>query len=411
MARARQPAAAKKTTAKRPAHKRISGKRAGPSAAASKEKKGRAKKGGSGRPAAETRAPGPPRVHLPLHAPDPKRASRTTRPAEQHPHFALPNEALVEMWYLMLLARQVGDRWFVLNRQGKAPFVITGQGHEATQVGTAAALIPGTDWVFPYYRDIGVVLTLGMTVDELMLNVFAKATEPTSGGRQMPAHWSARELNIVSQSSPVSTQIPQAAGVAWAMKCRGEPGVAAAYLGEGSTSQGDFYEGLNFAAVHRLPLIVVVENNGYAITEVQEKEMSIRDVADRAAAFDIRGITIDGNDVLLTYRTMQQIVDEARRGEGPILLECKTYRIVPHSSDDDDRRYRTRAELESWMARDPLQRFRERLEAENILQPADAEALLAEAEAEVRQAEARAQEAPDPDPDTLLDHLFEEGAP
>ena len=407
MARARQPAAAKKT--KRATRKRVGGKRAGSSTPAAREKKPRAKKGGRGRQSVETRAPGPPRVHIPLQAPDPKRARRTTRPAEQHPQFELPNEALVEMWYLMLLTRQVGERWFVLNRQGKAPFVITGQGHEATQVGTAAALIPGTDWIFPYYRDIGVVLTLGMTVDELMLNVFAKATEPTSGGRQMPAHWSARELNIVSQSSPVGTQIPQAAGVAWAMRYRGEPGVAVAYLGEGSTSQGDFYEGLNFAAVHRLPLIVVVENNGYALTEVQEKEMSIRDVADRAAAFDIRGITIDGNDLLLTYRTMQQIVDEARRGEGPILLECKTYRTVPHSSDDDDSRYRTRDELEAWLARDPLQRFRERLEAEDVLQPADAEALIAEAEQEVRLAEARAQEAPDPDGATLLEHLFANG--
>lgn len=351
-------------------------------------------------------APGPPRVRIPLHEPHPRRSGRAQRARDAHPHFGLANEALVEMWYLMLLTRRIAERWFTLNRQGRAPFVITGQGQEAAQVGTAAALIPGVDWVLPYYRDIGVVLTLGMTVDELMLNVFAKATDPNSGGRQMPAHWSHRELNIVSGSSPVGTQVPQAAGVAWALKQRGEPGVVATYLGEGSTSQGDFHEGLNFAAVHKLPLVVVVENNGYAITEVQAKEMAVADVADRAVAYGVPGIKVDGNDILLTYRTMQQAVDHARRGEGPTLLEAKTYRTVPHSSDDDDRRYRTREELESWLKRDPVQRFRERLEAEGVLTAADADALDDEAREEVREAEARALDAPDPDPATLLGHLF-----
>ncbi len=349
---------------------------------------------------------GPPRVRIPLQAPAPARRRRARRAAETHPHFGLPNDALVEMWYLMLLSRRVAERWFTLNRQGRAPFVITGQGQEAAQVGTAAALTPGKDWALPYYRDIGVMLTLGMTVDELMLNVLAKATDPNSGGRQMPAHWNDKELRVVSQSSTVGTQIPIAAGLAWASKLKGEDAVAVAYIGEGSTSQGDFHEGLNFAAVHNLPFILVVENNGYALTEVQEKEMAIRDVADRAAAYAIRGLVVDGNDLLLVYRNMHQIVQETRADGGPVILELKTYRTVPHSSDDDDRRYRPRAELEMWLKRDPIDRFREHLRHDGILTDEHAAQLDEEATTEVLQALERAEAAPDPDPATLRDHLF-----
>ena len=269
------------------------------------------------------------RKQPPVRKPRSPRGKQAQRAAEIHPQFDLPNQALVDLWYKMVLARRIAERWFILNRQGRAPFVITGQGHEATQVGTAAALTPGKDWVVPYYRDIGVVLALGMTLYELMLNVFAKADDPNSGGRQMPTHWSRRDLRIVSGSSVVATQVPIAAGVAWAAKLRGEDSVTVAYLGEGSTNQGDFHEGLNFASVQRLPLIVVVENNGYAITEQQEKEMAIQDVADRAAAYGIPGVVIDGNDLLEVYRTMQWAVHEARAGHGPTLLEAKTYRTVP----------------------------------------------------------------------------------
>ena len=349
---------------------------------------------------------GPPRVRIPLQEPATARRRRANRPRQTHPHFGLPNEALVEMWYLLLLSRRVAERWFMLNRQGRAPFVITGQGQEAAQVGTAAALIPGKDWVLPYYRDIGVMITLGMTVDELMLNVLAKATDPNSGGRQMPAHWSAKELRVVSQSSTVGTQIPIAAGLAWAAKLRGEDAVAVAYIGEGSTSQGDFHEGLNFAAVQQLPLILVVENNGYALTEVQEKEMVIENVADRASAYGIRGLVVDGNDLLLVYRNMSQLVEETRRGAGPAILELKTYRTVPHSSDDDDSRYRTRAELEHWLKRDPVDRFREHLINDGILTEDHTAQLDAEATQEVLDALARAEAAPDPQAATLLDHLF-----
>ena len=349
---------------------------------------------------------------VPVEQPDSsKRRARAQRATETHPSFDLTNQELVERWYQMVLSRKIAERWFVLNRQGKAPFVITGQGHEATQVGTAAALTVGKDWVVPYYRDIGVAIALGMTPNELMLNVLAKADDPNSGGRQMPAHWSHKRMRIVSGSSVVATQVPMAAGLAWAATLQGEDAVAVAYLGEGSTNQGEFHEGLNFAAVERLPLIVVVENNGYAITETQEKEMAIEDVADRAQAYGIRGVVVDGNDLLEVYRTMQLAVQEARMGHGPTLLEAKTYRTVPHSSDDDDRRYRTREELELWLKRDPIDRFRKHLVDDGILTDAHADELLTEAAEEIRLAEAFAAAAPDPDPATLGLHVYADSPP
>ncbi len=332
--------------------------------------------------------------------------ARTEHADETHSSPGLTNEELIRRWYQMVLARKIGERWFVLNRQGKAPFVITGQGHEATQVGTVAALSAGKDWVVPYYRDLGVALALGMTPNELMLNVFAKADDPNSGGRQMPAHWSHKRLRMVSGSSVVGTQLPIAAGLAWAAKLQGHDAVAVTYLGEGSTNQGEFHEGLNFAAVQCLPLVVVVENNGYAITEIQTKEMAITDVADRAQAYGVRGAVVDGNDLIEVHRAMQIAVQAARRGHGPTLLEAKTYRTVPHSSDDDDRRYRTREELDLWRARDPIDRLRKHLLEARILTSEQADELIAKAAEELRGAEAFAAAAPDPDPASLATHLY-----
>ena len=188
-----------------------------------------------------------------------------------------------------------------------------------------------------------------------MLGLFGKQGEPTSrrAPDAQPLGLSA-PLNVVSTSSPVATQIPHAAGLALAFKLRGEDRVALTCIGEGSTSQGEWYEGLNWAAVHRLPFICLVQNNVYAISVPQEKQMAVTNVADRAAAFGMPGVVVDGNDVLAVYAVMNEAVDRARAGEGPTLVEAKTYRIVPHSSDDDDRSYRTRDEVEQWKKRDPI---------------------------------------------------------
>jgi len=320
----------------------------------------------------------------------------------------LTDEQLLDMYYKMLLARALNQRWWMLNRLGKAPFAITGDGHEACQVGTAYALRPGRDWVVPYYRDMGVALVLGMTAREMMLGVFAKPDDPASGGRQMSGHYSHSRLRMVSLSSPVGVQIPRAAGIAFASKLRGEDDVTITYFGEGATSKGDFHEGLNFAGVHKVPCIFVCENNQYAISEHQSKQMAIENVSMRAASYGFPGVTVDGNDVLACYRAAVEAVRRARAGEGPTLIECKTYRLVPHSSDDDDRRYRRREEVEQWKSRDPILRFKAYLEEHELLNAKKNEALHKRVAKEVDEATEFAEKAPYAKPEDALTKVFVE---
>jgi 2-oxoisovalerate dehydrogenase E1 component subunit alpha len=318
-------------------------------------------------------------------APAPDRAAGTDLPLE-------------EMFRVMLLARRLDERAWVLHRQGKIAFHISGMGHEATQVGIAYAMHRGDDWLVPYYRDLALMLALGMTPLEFMLGVYGKRGEPSSGARQMPSHFGLRRANVVSTSAPVATQIPHAAGIGLAIKLKGDKRVVVTTIGEGSTSQGEWYEGLNWAAVHQLPVVCVVQNNVYAISEPQERQMAVPNVADRAAAFGMPGVIVDGNDVLAVQHAMQQAVDRARAGQGPTLVEAKTYRPVPHSSDDDDRSYRSREEVEKWKQRDPLLLFRATLQSMGRLSTqAEAEA-EAKSAAEVDQAVRAAEEAPYPDP-------------
>lgn len=332
-------------------------------------------------------------------------AKRTSRRGAD-PHFGLSDKQLLEMYYLLVVTRRTTDRMVALQRQGRVPFFISGQGHEAAQVGTASALKIGTDWIFPYYRDQGVCLTAGMTVRDLMLDFFAKRDGPASHGRQMPSHFGDSRYRIVSGSSPVATQTLHAVGTALASVRRGLKEVSITYLGEGSTGQGDFHEAMNFAGIHKLPVIFVVENNGYAISQPQWKEMAVQNVADRAAGYGFKGSVVDGNDIMQVYQTTKWAVEEARRGHGPALIECKTYRIVPHSSSDDDRRYRTRKEVEEWSKKDPVDRFRTYLFGEGILAEEQDRALRQKADDEVQEAVRYAEEAPDPSAADAMRHVY-----
>ena len=252
------------------------------------------------------------------------------------------------------------------------------------------------------------VLVAGMTPEQIFLGVFSKATDPTSGGRQMPSHWSSRELGIVSHSSPISTQVPHAAGIAYAMKYRNEDGVVASWFGEGATSEGDWHEGLNIAAIHRLPVVFVCENNEYAISVPQSKQMAVADVASRAQGYGIPGFVVDGNDVLACYRVMKDAHDRARAGEGPTLIECKTYRFLPHTSDDDDKSYRSREEVEERRHHDPIERFATYLVDGGITDRAALQTVHDEVKTQVESAIKAAWDAPDPDPATATRHVFAE---
>lgn len=327
--------------------------------------------------------------------------------APQHAALGLSQADLIAMYRTMLLSRRLDERMWVLQRQGKVAFHISCQGQEATQVGAAWACDPERDHLHPYYRDVGMVLRFGMTPRELMLALFARREDITSGGRQMPAHYSKKEAHIISGSSPVATQIPQAAGVALASKVRQEDAVTLTSFGEGATSKGDFHEGLNFAAIWKLPVVFLCENNRYAISVHQSKQMAIENVADRAMAYGMPGIVVDGNDVLAVYGVVREAVDRARAGEGPTLIEAKTYRIVAHSSDDDDRLYRSSAEVEPWKEeKDPINRFRDYLLTHGIVTAADLESIESDVMERVNDATDYAEAAPEPEPEYALEHVY-----
>lgn len=329
-------------------------------------------------------------------------------PALSHVELGLTADDCLSMYRTMVLARSLDERMWILNRQGKAPFVISCQGQEAAQVGSAFALRRGVDWVAPYYRDAGVVLTLGMTARDLMLGLFARAEDPSSGGRQMPAHYGSRRLQIISGSSPVATQVLHAVGVALAAKMRGEPTIAWTSFGEGSSNQGDVHEGMNFAGVHKLPVIFCCENNRYAISVPQSRQVAARNVADRAVGYGFPGVVVDGNDVLAVYRATREAAERARRGDGPTLIEAQCYRFTPHSSDDDDRTYRAREEVEAARRSDPIQRFRSYLLEAGLLTEARDQEVRREVNAEVDDAVAYAEAAPYPPPESALLHVYAE---
>jgi 2-oxoisovalerate dehydrogenase E1 component alpha subunit len=336
------------------------------------------------------------------------RARAATKPPSPHLALGLETDKLLEMYRHMVLTRAIDRRMWVLNRQGKAPFVISSQGHEAAQVGAAAAMRPGVDWLAPYYRDLAFSIALGMTPLEFMLSVFARADDPTSGGRQMPSHFGLKRARIITTSSVVATQAVHAAGIAYASKLRGLDEVAGACLGEGSTSEGDWHEALTVAAVHRLPFICIVQDNDYAISVPHRLQMGVDSVAKRAAGYGMAGVTVDGGDILAVYEAVRDAVARARAGDGPTLIDAKVARFTSHSSDDDQRRYRPQEELEALLRRDPIERFRTYLIEESVLTEAADEKIQQDCTAEVDQAVEVAEAATPPRAEDLLEHVFKE---
>jgi 2-oxoisovalerate dehydrogenase E1 component alpha subunit len=338
--------------------------------------------------------------------------ARQAGPSEQ-----LSPQTLREIYKVMLLARRTDERAWVIHRQGKIAFHISGIGHEAAQAAMAFAINRGIDYICPYYRDVTLMLASGITPLDFYLSLYGKQGEISSQARQMPSHFSAKHLNIVSTSAVVATQVTHAAGMAFAIKYRlsqglqapddpRQPRLALTCLGEGSTSQGDFHEALNWAGIHHLPFICVVQNNHYAISVPQEKQMAVPNVADRASAYGLEGVVVDGMDVFAVYEAMARAVEKAYRGEGATLLEVKVYRYTPHSSDDDDRSYRERSEVEDWKARDPLLTFQKALLARGVMTQADFEAEDAWARQEVESALAAAEAAPYPPAESALAPVY-----
>ncbi|MGE7905552.1 thiamine pyrophosphate-dependent dehydrogenase E1 component subunit alpha [Peribacillus sp. NPDC094092] len=325
---------------------------------------------------------------------------------KRHEQLGLNEETVLDMYRTMLLSRRIDERMWLLNRSGKIPFVISCQGQEAAQVGAAFALDRQKDYVLPYYRDVGVVLTFGMTAKDLMLSGFAKEEDPNSGGRQMPGHFGQKENRIVTGSSPVTTQVPHAVGIALAGKMEGKDLVTFVTFGEGSSNQGDFHEGANFAGVHKLPVIFMCENNKYAISVPIEKQLSCENVSDRAIGYGMPGITVDGNDPLEVYAAVKEAADRARRGEGPTLVETVSYRLTPHSSDDDDRSYRTADEVAEAKTKDSILTFGAYLKAVGIMDDDLEKQMNDEVMKIVNEATDYAENAPYPKAESAMNHVY-----
>ena len=318
----------------------------------------------------------------------------------------LDEGTLLEMYGKMVLSRTLDERIWMLNRQGKAAIMASSQGHEAAQIGSVYALKRGTDQFYIYYRDLAVMLTLGMTPREIMLGFTAKVGEPLSGARQFPTHGAYPEIGLINLSNVIATQLPQAVGAALAIRMRREEGIVISYFGDGASSFGDSHEAMNFAAIHKLPVIFMCENNKYATSVPQRRQMAIDSVASRAEGYGMPGISIDGCDVIAVYEAVTEAAARARSGDGPTLIEAQVERYLPHTSDDDDTRYRPREEIEEARLRDPLKLFSERLTEMGVLDGATDERLYAEARTEVNTVTDAVEAAEYPQTHDFFEHVY-----
>jgi 2-oxoisovalerate dehydrogenase E1 component alpha subunit len=319
---------------------------------------------------------------------------------------ALGAPSLVQMYRLVSLTREVDRRLWILARQGQAGFVLTARGHEVAQVSSAAGLRVGVDSAWPYYRDLGVALTLGVTPYEIFLGALAKATDPHSGSRQLTAHFSSPKLRIGSVSSEVGAHLPHAVGAAYAARVLGEDSVAVCWFGDGASSEGATHEAMTLAAVNRLPVVFICENNGWAISVPEAKQMAAP-VSSRAVGYGMPGKSIDGTDADAVYEATVTALDLARAGSGPSLLELAVPRLVPHSSQDDDK-YRTDEDRAAANARDPIPRLRSRLHDAGVSDATVDEedrSVVDLVEADLQ----RALSEPDPEPARARRWLYAEG--
>ncbi|MBA9088566.1 2-oxoisovalerate dehydrogenase E1 component alpha subunit [Fontibacillus solani] len=331
------------------------------------------------------------------------KSSVSTKP--KHEQLGLSNTEVVDMYKYMLLARKYDERSLLLQRAGKINFHVSGIGQEVAQVAAAFALDRERDYFLPYYRDYGFVLSVGMTLKELFLSVFAKAEDPNSGGRQMPGHFGCKRLRIVTGSSPVTTQVPHAVGLALAAKMKKKDIVSFVTFGEGSSNQGDFHEGLNFAGVQKLPVIVMCENNQYAISVPIKKQLGGK-VSDRALGYGIPGVRVDGNDAFEVYRVVKEARERAVRGEGPTLIEAMMYRLSPHSTSDNDLAYRTKEEVDENWKKDGIPKMKQYLLDHDLWSEEQEESLLREIQQQLKEAIMSAEQAPFPKPEDTLLHVY-----
>ncbi len=345
-------------------------------------------------------------------------AAKTTGSTDKYG--GLSPEELVQMFRDMYTSRKLDDAEVNLKRQQKIYFQISGAGHEAALVGAAKAMKAGYDWFYPYYRDRALCVALGMTPTEVLAEAVGSSEDPNSGGRQMPAHWGHKDLNIVSQSSCTGTQELQAAGAAEVGRIMSQVDglkdktdmykddeVVYVSIGDGASSEGEFWEAVGTASTYKLPVIFMVEDNGYAISVPSTEQVHGGSISKACAGFENLYITeYDGCDPVESYIEAKKAVDYARSGKGPALLHAHVIRPYSHSMSDDEKMYKPEAEREAEAAKDPITTFPQFLVDEGILTEEEVEEVKAEVEKAVRDAVDEALELPTPHPDTVLDYVW-----
>jgi 2-oxoisovalerate dehydrogenase E1 component alpha subunit len=319
----------------------------------------------------------------------------------------LSNDQLLAIFRNMLLQRQLDNRGFQLNRQGKVPFALGSEGHEAIQAGAAMAFHRGKDVLAPYYRDLGLAVGIGLTPFEILLSLFARADDH-NGGRQFPNHYSSKAAGLMSFSSILAAHIPHAVGAAYAFKYRGESGRAVlATCGDGTTSEGEWHESMNFAAIHKLPFVMLVENNGWAISTPLSKQMAQPEIWKRAAGYGLPGRRFNGLDPIETYAVVNEAMERARSGGGPSLIEGMCYRFLAHSTDDNDMTYRTREMVEEYRKHDPVPNFEALLIDNGIATKEQLDAMRKDVLRETNEATDAAEALPYPQPSDLYTNVYE----
>ncbi len=323
----------------------------------------------------------------------------------------LKKEDAINFLRTMLLARNIDNKAMNLLRQGKTFFHIAGAGHEAIQVALGALLDPKKDWFFPYYRDLALVLSTGVTPKEFFLQCFAKSDDPSSGGKQLPCHWGNKEIKLPSQSSPTGTQFLNAVGTALASVKKGENNVTYVSSGEGTTSQGEFHEAVNWASREKIPVLFVVQNNKYAIS-VHVKQQSggkENSIAEMMSGFaHLHRSRIDGTDFTEAFKAVRDAIEHIKSGKGPALIEAEVVRLLSHSSSDDQKKYRDSKELEEDLKNCPIEKFARQLIADKKLTKDEYEKLKADTKEEIDKAAEEASKAADPKIEEAANHIFDE---
>jgi len=319
----------------------------------------------------------------------------------------LSDERALDLYRWMVLSRELDERMVQLQRQGRIAFYIGAIGEEATVLGTVSAMAE-QDWLFPSYREHSAALLRGMPLVTFVCDLLGNAGDRMLG-HQMPCHEAWVTGHFVSISAPIATQVPQAVGAAWAARIRGDDMVSLTWFGDGATSSSDFHTGANFAGVHKIPVILVCRNNGWAISVPRELQTASETIAQKAVAYGIHGERVDGNDLLAVHAATRRARERAAAGQGPTLLECVTYRMEGHSTSDDPRAYRGPDEVEPWRARDPILRMGRYLQWRKVLAGGDTDRYRAEAREQVRRAVEEAEAfAPKPALETLFEGVYAE---